>query len=83
MLPEPWKSAIFAAALSPKNRGTAHNAKQQEPMKQRCISRKILICCLALGTAFPAALRAQFEDRLYRTDYRPDPARTGELRLGL
>lgn len=52
-------------------------------MKQRCISRKILICCLALGTAFPAVLRAQFEDRLYRTDYRPDPARTGELRLGL
>lgn len=49
------------------------------------ISRTLLICCLALGAALHSTvLGAQsFEDRLYRTDYRPDSARTGELRLAV
>lgn len=43
----------------------------------------LLICCLALGIVFPAVLRAQFEDRLYRTDYTLCPGHAGELRIGV
>lgn len=66
-----------------------NHKRYEESMKpeRRISSKQILllfICCLALGTALPTVLRAQaFDDRLYRTDYRLDPARTGELRMAV
>ena len=45
------------------------------------LRKRLIICGIALCLLMPATLRAQFEDRLYRTDYRLDSARTNELRV--
>ena len=46
-----------------------------------CILKKTIICYIALSMSSPLLLRAQFEDRLYRTDYNLNPGQTKELRL--
>ena len=46
-----------------------------------CILKKTIICYIALSMSSPLLLRAQFEARLYRTDYNLNPGQTKELRL--
>ena len=52
-------------------------------MRQKGNLRRTLILGAAFILLIPAALRAQFEERLYRTDYRLQPDRTDELRVAV